>query len=87
MVASRPMRSSLVSLLLGTVLAVSAAACSKPVGGKVQVDSPALTYLAPDIDELTGIEPPEEPEEPDEVDPEDAEPAEGTAPAPAPSKK
>lgn len=77
------MRSSFASLLLGAALAVSTTACGAKPGGKVPVDSPALVYQAPDIDELTGIEPPEEVDEELEADAAAAEAAGGTAPAPA----
>ena len=61
-----------VSLVLGFGLV---AGC-KGAGGKLTVDTPLVPYVAPDIDELTGIEPPDdEPNEPAEPTPEAAPPA------------
>ena len=74
------MRFSFASVLLGAVLVISAGGCGTPKGGQVPVDSPALSYQAPDIDELTGIEPPETAEDAETLE---DEPVEGTAPAPA----
>ena len=51
----------------------------KSAGGKLPVDSPLTPYKAPDIDELTGIEPADEPDQPDAD--------EKPEPAPPPAKK
>ena len=80
MLASLAMlRASLLLVVLG------AFACGTPKGGKLQTDTPALPYKAPDIEELTGVSEEDEPPAPEE--PKEApkpEPKAETAPAPAP---
>ena len=55
--------------VIAVVLAATAGVACTHAGGKLAVDTPALVYQAPDIDEITGI---------------DSEAADET-PAPAPS--
>ncbi len=66
------------SLLLSVVF--GALACGTPKAGKLAVDTPALPYKAPDIEELSGV--PDEPESPpaDEPKPE----AKADTPPPTP---
>lgn len=45
------------------LLAIAGFACGGAQKGRINPDTPALPYQAPDIDELTGIDPDEEPEE------------------------
>lgn len=59
-----------------------ASACGGHAAGKLVVDSPALTFQAPDIDEISGVDS-EESEAPPK---EDTKPAPAPAPAPAPKK-
>ena len=68
------------SLLLS--LALGALACGTPKGGKLVVDTPALPYKAPDIEELTGISE----DEPVPAPPADPKPeAKVETPTPAPA--
>jgi len=68
-------------VVVGKLLAVTSiaavAACGGGGAGKIMADTPALPYQAPDIDEITGIDPDEEPE---------AEPAPGAGSAQNPQK-
>ena len=43
--------------IAATAIAISSAGCGHGAGGKLTVDTPALPYHAPDIDEITGIDP------------------------------
>jgi hypothetical protein len=42
--------------VIAVVLAATAGLACTHAGGKLMVDSPALTFQAPDIDEITGID-------------------------------
>ncbi len=64
------LRASFLLLALGSL-----SACGSSKAGRLMVDSPAMPYQAPDIDELTGIDSEET----------DATEEKGTAPAPAPA--
>lgn len=66
------LRSLVLTLVLGSVIG-----CGPKKGGKLVVDTPALPYKAPDIEELSGVS--DEPEPPAE------EPKADAAPAPAPA--
>ena len=57
-------------------------ACGGGPGGKLAVDTPILPYVAPDIDEITGIDPDAPKPAPKAVKPEPA----ATAPTPAPAQ-
>ncbi len=72
------MRNRLAHLLASVGFGVLATACGGGGAGKIMADTPALPYQAPDIDEITGIDPDEEPAE-------QPEPAPAPAPAPAPT--
>ncbi len=63
-----------VSLTLVLALGTSTA-CGSKKGGTLMVDTPALPYKAPDIEELSGVSD-------DEPDPEPAEEPKAEAPAP-----
>ncbi len=67
------LRSLVLTLVLGSVIG-----CGPKKGGKLVVDTPALPYKAPDIEELSGVS--DEPEEPPAE-----EPKADAAPAPAPA--
>ncbi|HEU0036269.1 MAG TPA: hypothetical protein VFQ53_36905 [Kofleriaceae bacterium] len=71
------LRASLLALVLGFL-----GACGHGPGGKLPVDSPAMPYQAPDIDEISGIDSEDEAEVKEEPA---KEPAKGTPPAPAPA--
>ena len=42
--------------VIAVILAAAAGAACTHAGGKLAVDTPALVYQAPDIDEITGID-------------------------------
>ncbi|MBS1121907.1 MAG: hypothetical protein H6Q90_4135 [Deltaproteobacteria bacterium] len=62
-------------------------ACGSAKAGKLMVDSPAMPYVAPDIDELTGIDSEAEPAAPAAEPPASTPTAPAPAPAPTPAKK
>lgn len=77
MLASRHMRNRALFVIVAkavalTALAVAGAGCGGPGKNRVMTDTPALPYLAPDIDELTGID--SEADEADEAEPADEAP-------------
>ncbi|MBX3158647.1 MAG: hypothetical protein KF773_21950 [Deltaproteobacteria bacterium] len=53
-----------IRVLFCAALASQAIGCGKGAGGKLAVDTPMLPYVAPDIDEITGIDPDEPPKTP-----------------------
>ena len=79
------MRSNVLLSLLLVTLGTLGTACGASRGGKLPVDSPAMTFQAADVDEITGID-----SDPD-TDTEDSEPSDtdapsqGTPPASAPA--
>ena len=73
------LRSLLLALL--AALAAGAIGCGHGPGGTLMVDTPALAYQAPDIDEITGIDSSEE----QETEPAPAPPPSASAPAAKPA--
>ena len=74
------LRLNLVAFVVGAIVALGSGGCKSNPAGKVPADISILQYKAPDIAEITGIEPPDE-DDPGETEPSE-EPAEPT-PAPA----
>ncbi|MGE0870863.1 MAG: hypothetical protein AB7P03_20010 [Kofleriaceae bacterium] len=69
--------------IAGLLVLIFAAACGGGPAGKIMADTPVLPYRAPDIDEITGIDP--EAEEDADADAGAASAAEAPAIAPASS--
>jgi hypothetical protein len=75
------LRASLFASVFASLLLLGLVACGPKPGGKLMVDTPALTYQPPDIEELSGVS-----DDEDEAKPEPAKPEPAAAtPAPAPS--
>jgi hypothetical protein len=72
-------RATLLSIAKVSVVVTAAGACAG-TPNKIMADTPVLPYQEPDIEEITGID------EPDEEEEEESEaPAAAPAPAPAPA--
>ena len=69
--------------LFGVLLVLGGSACGHGPGGNLAVDIPVLPYLAPDIDEITGMEPADD--EDDKAVKDKDKDKKGTEPAPAPT--
>src|SRR5436853_4695772 len=79
------MRNRLVRVLATAGFGLLATACGGGGAGKILADTPVLPYQAPDIDEITGIDPDEEPAAPTPMpEPAAAAPTPAATPAPAP---
>lgn len=88
MLASLAMRSNVLLSLLLVTLGTLSTACGASRGGKLPVDSPAMTFQAADVDEITGIDSDPDPdsEASDATAPDsDGGPTQGTPPASAPA--
>jgi len=74
------LRASLLALAVTSLASIAGCGHLPPAyANKLVVDTPALPYTAPDIDEITGID------SDAEEAPKPEAPAKGTAPAPAPA--
>lgn len=80
------MRSNVLLSLLLVTLGTLGTACGASRGGKLPVDSPAMTFQAADVDEITGIDSDPDTEDSDATAPDsDGGPTQGTPPASAPA--
>ncbi len=50
------LRAACITVVKVATIAIATGACGPGAGGKLTVDTPAMPYQAPDIDDITGID-------------------------------